>query len=246
MQYTILTYNIAHCIDFHRRHEDPKPVDVKNTADEIAKYNASVVGLNEVYAGEKEEFNKQTEKLANGAKFPFFEFAKGHEFEWAEIGNSLLSKYPLKNIQKIPVSAPTEEERLQNETAWYEDRVILQATVQAETPFDILVTHFGLNGQEKKRMITALLSIIGARTRPLILLGDFNERPNSAILAPLYRCLQSAAAVVGKTDATFPSWKANRTIDYIFVSDEFKVLDYEVGKKIVSDHLPVKAVVELR
>jgi endonuclease/exonuclease/phosphatase family metal-dependent hydrolase len=245
MNYTILTYNIAHCIDFNRRNENPKPVDIQKTAKEIARWQADVVALNEVYTGEKEEFNNQTEKLANGANFPFCEFAQGCNFEWAQIGNSVLSKYPLTDIQKIPVLAPTEEERFPNETQWYEDRVILKATVGAEKPFDILATHFGLNGQEQTRMMQALLKILDNRTRPIVLLGDFNARPHTEILKPLYERLQSTADIMGNTDKTFPSWDSDRTIDYIFVSSEFKVLDYEVGKEIVSDHLPVKAVVEL-
>lgn len=245
MQYTILTYNIAHCIDFSRRAENPKPVDVQKTAKEIARWQADVVALNEVYTGEKEEFHNQTQKLANGGGFPFYQFAKGYDFAWAQIGNAVLSKYPLTDIQKIPVLAPTEEERLPNETQWYEDRVILKGTVGAEKPFDILATHFGLNGQEQARIVQALLNIIDNRTRPLVLLGDFNALPHAETLKPIYERLQSTADVMGNTDNTFPSWGADRTLDYIFVSNEFKVLDYQVGKEIVSDHLPVKAVVTL-
>ena len=246
MKYTVATYNIQHCADSSRRAEKPLPVDVEKTGAYINRLQADVVGLNEVFStGGQEEFCNQTEKLAKIAGYAYAEFAKGKTFDWAEIGNALLSKYPLTDIQKIPVLAPTEEERFPNETQWYEDRVILKATVNAESPFDILVTHFGLNGQEQMRMMDVLLPLIDKCKRPFILLGDFNVMPSNGILQPLYARLRSTADVAQDTSYTFPSWGTDRTIDYIFVSKEWKVLAYEVGNEVVSDHLPVKTILQL-
>ena len=244
------TYNIEHCAD-HTVPFDASNRPVVNVDKMVALLNElgyDIVGLNEVYEKSSSEgLCEQSRKLAKGFGAVDYVFGLGKEFEWKDIiGNTVLSKYPILEKEVVHVLAPTEDERNPEEKEWYEDRVIVRTTIDVGQKIDFISTHFGLNRLEKQRMMEALLKIIDKEDKPFVLCGDFNAQPESDILAPLFERLQSAAKVTGKQqELTWSSYDPKLTIDYIFLSKEFKVLEFEVVKTILSDHYPLYAVVEL-
>lgn len=252
MELTFATYNICHCANFKDWDRKTSPlVSIEKTAEVLKDINADVVGLNEAYDDSigREDFRKQTEKLAKLCGVNDCVFAKGKKFDWGDvIGNSILSKYKIVKVETYPVPAPTEEERNPEEKNWYEDRVIVKATIDIGREINVMSTHFGLNPLEKKRIVAKLTEILDSDDRPFVLMGDFNALPHREILQPIYDRLQSAADVMGKTNVfTWASFEPLHTLDYIFLSKEFKVVEYEVLDVIVSDHRPVytKAVIEV-
>ncbi len=250
MEIKLATYNISHCIDYGSAEGDIDSwtkVDLPKAANLIKDLSVDIIGMQEVYDGIAEDTSRQIEKLADGADYAYYKFAKGCVFPWKDIiGNGIMSKYPIKSFEAIPVLAPAIEERDPNETEWFEDRVILKATVDVGRDIDIITTHFGLNPSEKERMRKALTDLLDNRKNPVILMGDFNAEPHSEVLKPYYDRLKSAADIMGHTDdLTFSSYKPYLTLDYFFLSDEFKVTSYEVVKEVVSDHFPVTITVEI-
>ncbi len=246
MKLTVGTFNACHCADFSSKRGDELPVDVKKSASLISE--TDITGVNELY--EKSDnplLRNQTERLAKESGHKYAEFGFGTEFEWGDsIGNAVLSKYPIVGIEKIAVPAPTKEERRAEETDWYEDRIIVKATIDVGVKIDYISTHFGLNLLEQERMVKRLTEIIDKSENPIVLCGDFNSAPHSDILKPIYSRLRSAADEVGKTNEfTLDSYNPYITLDYIFVSKQFRVLSYDVTKKIVSDHFPIKAEIEI-
>jgi endonuclease/exonuclease/phosphatase family metal-dependent hydrolase len=242
------TYNIQHCLDNTVPIDGPNAVRVDKVAALLIEIGYEIVGLNEVYEkGPDDRYCDQAPKLAKLCGAKDYVFGLGKEFEWKDIiGNAVLSKYPIVGQEIIPVPAPTEEERNPEEKSWYEDRVIVKTTIDVGQKIDFISTHFGLNRLEQQRMIAALLKIIDNEDKPFVLCGDFNALPESDILSPLFERLQSAAKETGKQqDFTWASYDPQRTLDYIFLSKEFKVLEFEVVKTVLSDHLPLRAVVEL-
>ena len=247
MKIKLATYNISHCQDFYCNRDENAPVNIPKTAEFIKSFNADIVSLNEVYSSSaNEEYNMQTEKLAQITGHPYFVQAEGKAFSWGTIGNAVLSKFPLSEFKAVPVLAPTEEEKRADENDWYEDRVVLYSKVKAEEKeFIVIATHFGLNRLEQERMINALCKIIDEAKLPIILMGDFNALPHSDILLPIYDRLISCADIMNNKEYTFPSFEPDRTLDYIFVSKEIEVESFEVGREIVSDHLPCIAVLDI-
>ncbi|MBR2375725.1 MAG: endonuclease/exonuclease/phosphatase family protein [Clostridia bacterium] len=250
MKLKVGTYNVQHCSD------NTVPVDELNRpivrVDKIAQLlkdlGVEIVGLNEVYGkGPEEAYCDQARKLAEYFGAESYVFGQSKEFEWGDtIGNAVLSRYKIVDVQFYPVLEPTADERRENETSWYEDRVIVKATVDVGREICFLSTHFGLNGLEKERIVEKLVEVIDAETRPIILCGDFNVLPDQEYLKPIYQRLQSAADVVGKRSVmTWASFAPQLTIDYIFVSKEFTVKDYEVVDVVLSDHRPLWAELEL-
>lgn len=248
MKLVLGTYNIQHCGDNSIRTGEDLPVNMENTASMLNEMNCDIFGLNEVYEkGPGEEFCSQAKKLSELTDREHFVYGQGKEFEWGDIiGNAVFSRFPIVETELIPVPAPAEEERRPGENDWYEDRVIVKATVDVGRKITFFSTHFGLNRQEKERMVAKLAELLDAEEYPCVLCGDFNERPHSEVLKPIYDRMKSAADVMGATDVlTWASFAPQVTIDYIFVSKEFKVLSYQVPERIVSDHRPVRAEAEL-
>ncbi|MBR2376065.1 MAG: endonuclease/exonuclease/phosphatase family protein, partial [Clostridia bacterium] len=226
---------------------------VANTAAVINGLQADVVGLNEVYEyfSEREESCKQAQKLAKLCNAKDFTFGLGAAYDWdgsvGVIGNAILSKYKILKVEKFPVLSPRKWERDPNEPDYYENRIVIKATIDVGREINVICTHFGLVKSEQRLMMETLVKILDEDDRPCVLLGDFNAAPHSEILQPLYDRLQSAADVVGKTDEpTWASFDPQRTLDYIFVSKHFKVQEYEVLDILLSDHRPVRSVVDLQ
>ena len=244
------TYNIQHCSDNTVPFDENGHlvVRVDKTAEMLNKLKLDIVGLNEVYEkGPGEEYCNQTETLAKYFGTDQYVFGLGKEFEWkVTIGNAVLSRYKILSSEIFNVPAPNEGERLPEEKEWFEDRVIVKTMIDVGREICFISTHFGLNGSEQRRMVNKLVEILDEVKVPCVLCGDFNVEPDSEYLKPIYERMQSAADLCGKRyELTWSSFDPKLTIDYMFFSKEFKILNFEVVKEILSDHRPVWAEVEL-
>ena len=245
------TYNVQHCSDntvpFD---ENNRPVvRVDKTAQMLKKMKVDIIGLNEVYdKGPGEEYCHQTEKLADYFGTDQYVFGLGKEFEWKDIiGNAVLSRYKIVDSEIIHVPAPAESERSPEEKEWFEDRVIVKTIIDIGRQICFISTHFGLNKSEQERMCKKITQILDEVNMPCVLCGDFNVSPDSEYLKPIYERMNSAAEVMGKKNVlTWSSFNPKLTLDYIFFSKEFKVLNFEVVDEILSDHRPLWAELELR
>lgn len=75
---------------------------------------------------------------------------------------------------------------------------------------------------------------------PYIVMGDFNDTPNSYAVNTLGEGLKSAFAEKGSGwGVTYYSKFPKLQIDHILVNPQFEVLNYEAIDKRVSDHRPV-------
>lgn len=249
MKLNVGTYNIAHCSDMNLWSKNHDVVSVERMTKVVARLDAEIVGLNEVYSeGGDPEMLNQTEKIAGYLGWDNFVFAEGKHFDWnATIGNAIVAKHKILSAEKFPVIAPVGDERLPGENEWYEDRVILKTVIDVNgTQVTVISTHFGLNGEEHKRMIAKLVPVIDAVKGPLVLMGDFNVQPDNPVLAPLYERLTSVGEATGqKFVPTFDCFHPDITIDYIFCSKHFTPVSFTVLPVIQSDHLPLRATLEL-
>ena len=243
----VATFNISHCQDFSITTADDAPVNIEKYAKYIDEMDADVLVLNEVYfKGVEDCFNEQVKKLNVYEKYPYTAEGVGKDLGWATIGNAILSKYPIEKVECLSVLAPDEAERRVGENEWYEDRVVVCVTLNVKgKQVRVMGTHFGLNVLEKERMLQVLCPKIDDADMPVILMGDFNARPHTDILMPLYKRLVSCADVLKNTDYTFSSFEPYCAIDYIFASKNIEVKGFEVKKDILSDHRACCAILEL-
>lgn len=235
MKLKIMTFNIQHCLNYIERF-----IDFPLFAKTIADSGADIVGLNEVRGkGANPHYEAQTEILAKSSGYPYRYFAKAIDFDGCNpYGNAVLSKYPIIKAETVGIPDPT----VKKYDGYYETRCIAKLTVDVGEPLTVLVTHFGLNRDEHENARDTILTNLSDKR--CVLMGDFNVRPDSDILDPIRASMKDTAT--GRGDMfSFPSDKPDRKIDYIFVSNDIKVLSAEIPALTVSDHRPHTAEIEL-
>ncbi|NCU27062.1 hypothetical protein EOM86_10145 [Candidatus Nomurabacteria bacterium] len=99
----------------------------------------------------------------------------------------------------------------------------------------VYTTHFGA------QKVQALSDV----NSPKVLMGDFNLLPESPILDQIRILMADTADIFDKPKLSYPSDNPVRKIDYIFVSDDIKVLEADIPAVIASDHRPHTALIDL-
>lgn len=223
----IMTFNVQHFENMNTG-----KIDYDAFADAIRALGADVVGLNEVYV---DQVGAMAERLG---WFPFF--AKGCLIHDTPFGNGILSRFPLKTAEAIPVPDPDPR----GYDGYYETRCVLKCTVDVHGALlTVLCTHFGLNPDEAENAVKTVLSAI--EDRRCVLMGDLNLLPEDPILFPLRQRMTDTAPLLGTEDLSFPSDAPDRKIDYIFVSADIGIRAAEIPPLVLSDHRPYSAEIEL-
>lgn len=229
----ILTYNVKHC-----ENQLTNEVDYNAVADAIKSMQPDIVGLNEINdEGTGLEFDAQTEILSKltGLKHHFF--GQATTKTGGPYGNGFLSKYPIKNIEVIPIPDPEEK----TGTALYETRSIIKAKLS--NGLTVMVMHFGLNQDEKENAFATLLANLP--TEKCIVMGDFNIIPDNELLDQLDGKLVDVATITDDDLFTHKADNPDKKIDYIFVTPDIEIISAEVPNIVTSDHRPLTAVVNI-
>lgn len=92
-----------------------------------------------------------------------------------------------------------------------------------------------------ENQIKNIIPYISGSKHPVILAGDLNAVPNSYEYQQILYWLNDSYHKVGKSSGTsFHDFKYPLRLDYIFSSDEFLPVKYEVRREVrISDHYPV-------
>lgn len=253
MKLKIMTYNIAsgHTFEHVKSAEEAsgrQPYDLSKCAGVIASIAPDICGMNEVdnYMS-RSGWVSQTEQIGEHTGMKGF-FGKAISFDSepkGEYGNAVLSKFPILEAEAISIPDPERKD----EHAYYETRGVTRVKLDVNgTPVTVLQTHFGLAISEQQNAQMTLLKLLDQTEGPVILMGDFNIRPNNFLLNPIRERLQDTAALADGYFKTFPSCPSNYPdckIDYVFVSSHFKPLRLEIPQTKASDHLPYVVEVEL-
>jgi len=232
----IASYNIQSC----RNHPDRNQIDAHFSANVINEYMPDIIGLNEVSSGKI--YGEQPKELAEIIGYPYYFYAPILEFPGRLYGNGIISKYPIKNAEMIPIPDP----EVKDEDAYYETRCVLKAEIDVLGGITVLVSHFGLANSEKKNAVKTVCEILGLNPEKTLLMGDFNVTPDCEYLNPIKDVLNDTASGYDESKLlSWPSDEGQRKIDYIFASKDFKVLNTEVSVTIGSDHKMIVADLEL-
>ena len=228
----IMTFNTQHCKNYVEGN-----IDFEIMAEAIQTCEPDIVGLNEMFeSGEDPDFVAQVEKLRVLTGMKYCYFAKAIDLKKGSYGNGFLSNIPIVKVETIAVPDPDPR----GYDGYYETRCILKA--ELEGGITILVSHFGLNPDEKENAVKAAVSSLA--DKKCILMGDFNMKPDNPILAPIYEAMQDTAKVFDEEKFSFPSDKPDRKIDYIFASPDAKIIEADIPAIVASDHRPLIATVE--
>lgn len=151
-------------------------------------------------------------------------------------GNALLTRHLIREVRTYDVSV-----------ARREPRGILDVDLDlGGHALRVLVTHLGLGSRERRRQVRRLLQAVAEhRDEPVVILSDFNE------WFPWRHSLRLMHSRLGKAPApnTFPSIWPLMALDRIWTAPRRNLVSLAAHDsplaRIASDHLPLKAVIEL-
>ena len=229
-QCVVASYNIHRCVGLDGRCDPERVVRV------IEELKPDIVGLQEVESrlGETPEIH-QLNYIAEETGF--------HAIAGSTIlrpdshyGNALLTRHVALEVRTHDVSISGRE-----------PRGILDVDLDVHGQrLRVLVTHFGLGPRERRRQARMLLQAVAAHPdEPVVILSDFNEWFRWS------RPLRWMHSRLGKPPApnTFPSAWPLMALDRIWVAPRGNLVSVTAHSsalsRIASDHLPLRASVEL-
>lgn len=237
MDVKIGTFNILHGRDYmHYLATGEEVIDLMKVSDAIKTMGLDICGLNEVRNQENVEgLCNQARVIAENIGY-CYAFGKAINSKGGEYGNALISRYPIEDVEFIPITVP-KETRTGNK--YYEDRVLIAAKMSIDKqPLTVLVTHFGLNGDEQAEAIRVVKEYISKCTDPIVFMGDLNLCPASECYGQLSSVFKDTAETLTGEASTYPCPHPKYKIDYIFCNDRCRVTGAYVPEINVSDHRP--------
>ncbi|WP_062105958.1 endonuclease/exonuclease/phosphatase family protein [Bacillus niameyensis] len=235
----IMSYNIHHGEGLD------EVLSLERIAKIIRDEKATIVGLQEVDRnfGERSDFQDQAKELAKLLDYHYVYAANidiAHtdgQAENQQYGNAILSMYPIKDSENIPLTS-------------YEDepRGLLRALIDVcGTQLHVFNTHLSLESRSKREQVKEIVEWTKNFEGSKVLIGDFNSEPDS----------EEIQALLGKSDlidcfediadnASYPSDNPEIRIDYIFASRQLEILNQSALMREGSDHLPIIAEMKFR
>jgi endonuclease/exonuclease/phosphatase family metal-dependent hydrolase len=238
----VMTYNVHSCIGMDGK------LAPERIARVIARYAPDVVALQELDVGRaRTEGMDQAHLIARCLEMDFH-FHPAMYIEEESYGDAILSHLPMRLVKAGALPGLSGKPRL-------EPRGALWVAVELDgVEHHVLNTHLGLLPRERRVQAEALLGPgwLGHPDcrGPVVLCGDFNALPSSAVCRRLRTRLHDAQIELEghRPRRTFSGRFPTARIDHVFVDPAIEVLDIEVPDtelaRVASDHLPLIA--ELR
>ena len=236
LEIKVLSYNVHHC----NPPSKPGLIDVPGIAKVINNSNADIVGLQEIDVNnERSGMNlDQAAKLAELTEMKFY-FSKGIDYKGGAYGTAILSKYPISEMETIPLpqEVGTEQRTLSVLTVDLpENKKVRFGNIHLDYTSDA-------NALIQAKAITAYFE---KEELPIILVGDFNVEATSLTMAHFGRTFTRTCEQ--GCPNTIPVINPRKTIDFIMYSDGFGIqtIFHEVIQEhYASDHLPVFAKIKM-
>lgn len=265
--FSIVTYNIGYLSGMTNNLPVAKPkslfdANLKKVLSETKKINPDIIAFQEIDYDASRSFNiNQEEEIANlGYGFrakainwdkrylPFPYWPISMHFGKVVSGQSVISKYPLKEQQRVVLQRVADAPFHRN--AFYLERLaqIVKVTLNKQ---EIVLINIHLEAFDKETRVKQFDEVLKLFNQykekyPTILLGDFNSeaRDKDAIIQKMFALKDVGNAALNKLtiENTFDSKEPSKRIDYIFYTKNS--IEYISGKVLnefeqASDHLPV-------
>ncbi|MTI53990.1 endonuclease/exonuclease/phosphatase family protein [Geosporobacter ferrireducens] len=210
--------------------------NLNDVAKVIRDHNVDIVGLQEVDKSVyRSRFEDQIQKLAEELDM-HYAYGSNIRILGAEYGNAILSKYPIESFENVILPGNRKEKR----------GLLMSKIRVEEEEVNFLVTHLGLNREERKKQMQAIDQFIRFLGNRVILVGDFNTTDSNIDFFNFKKYLIDTAEVFeNQYQHTYDGFVFKSRIDYIFTTQDFRTMYYEVLDMDISDHFPVIAQLEL-
>ncbi|CAL2075223.1 endonuclease/exonuclease/phosphatase family protein [Tenacibaculum sp. 190524A02b] len=272
--YSIVTYNIGYLSGMTNNRAVEKTKELFDTnlntvITQVQKTNPDIIAFQEIdyNAARSYEVNQEEEIAKLGYNYvarginwderylPFPYWPPSMHFGKVVSGQSILSKYPLKDYERIVLERVEDSPFYRD--AFYLERLLQVAKVAIEGK-EVVVLNTHLEAFDKKTRVKQLNKVIGvfkkyAKSYPTILLGDFNSDPKykEPAIQKVFDLpnIGNAAYSNNNYELTFDTEKPFERLDYIFYTKN--TIEYVSGNVLkefgkASDHLPVEMKFKLK
>jgi endonuclease/exonuclease/phosphatase family metal-dependent hydrolase len=239
-QLKLLTYNI-HCgIGVDRCY------DLRRIETILGEEQADLIALQEMDCGvSRTAYQDQCGYLADRLSMNHF-YCATRAVETGEFGLAVLSPFHLVHKHKYDISYHPDRE----------PRYCLRVDVEVEpgAVLHVFNCHLGLATRERRyqrqQMLSEAILLSEDLRHPVILMGDFNDRPFTVVHYQLRRHFKDVFNALGKWwGPTFRAGPFPLRLDHIYVSPDIHVVNCRVRRdklaRIASDHRPVISQVEV-
>jgi endonuclease/exonuclease/phosphatase family metal-dependent hydrolase len=192
-----------------------------------------IVGLQESDPGSwRSGFTNQTHYLAERGGFDYWSHQPNRRVgSVASSANGLLSKLEPVEVTDHPLPG-----RISG-------RGVLMAQFGAgDEGFTIAIAHLSLGTQSRRSQLAFIAELLHDHPHA-VLMGDFNCMPDRPEMETLYkrtRLLPPSCMV-----PTFPSWRPQRAIDHILVTEALAPRELQAFPAALSDHLALSVVLDV-
>ena len=228
----ILAYNVRHGAGMD------DSVDLRRAAAVINEVRPDVVALQEI-----DSVTSRTGHVDQAARLGALTnmravFGGFMDYRGGQYGMAVLSRHPILSStnHRLPDGQ--------------EPRTALAVTIQIEgmpTPLVVVGIHLYATEGERLAQARRLTEIFQGEQRPVVLVGDFNSKPGTAVIERLAQYWSIPAK--DSEPLTFPADAPDREIDYVMLrpATRFEVLEMRVIDEVLaSDHRPVLLVARWR
>ncbi len=239
----VLVYNI------HAGKDAAGTPNLRQVADLVRSTRADLVMLQEVDRGTRRSGNvDQLQALIDGARLRGA-FGRTLDYDGGTYGIAMLSRGGFLFDDTLPLQVTPAQARAGGS---HEPRgVLLTVTPTAAGRLYAMTTHLDASREDRYRRQEAaeLVAVVKARLSndtPVLLGGDFNSEPDSAVQQRFRAAgLRDAWAECGHGDGfTYPADKPVKRIDYLFLTATLRCTDARVIDTRASDHRPLLVTVQ--
>jgi endonuclease/exonuclease/phosphatase family metal-dependent hydrolase len=235
----VLTYNIHSAIGKDRRY------DLQRVTELLKEERPDVAALQELDCRMfRTSYDDQSAQLASALGSNSF-FCPTRPIEKGAWGLAVLSPFPVLHKREYDVSFARREPR-------FCYRVDVEVAPGAM--LHVFNCHLGLATRERsfqrRQMLSEAILLSEDLHHPVLLMGDFNDKPISVVHRGLREHFKDAFNAVGKRwGPTFRVGPLPIRLDHIYTSPDIRVLDCWVRKdelaRVASDHFPLLANIEV-
>jgi len=187
----------------------------------LKKEDADMIGIQEIH--ENQRYGRQVTALKKALDMDVH-YGPSLSIDDGQYGIASFSKYPI--IHRNQVFLPT----------YKEPRSLIDSQLQIyhDQQIHLLNTHLSLHKKTRKKQLNHIKAYLESLRVPFILMGDFNTP-----FLKLHEIFLTDAAIPLKKEHLSTMMLSKKRIDYIFVSDHFHVINYQIHPVRMSDHYPV-------
>lgn len=206
-------------------------IDMNAVADIVNANNPDFLVIREIDSETTRSSGKDLPKiLSELITMPNYIFADAQAYQGGKYGTVVYSKFPVISSKKQQLYANVTEQGPLG---------ILEVKINDNQKLIFAGTHLNATATRRDPQAIELVNIMDAYTDPVIVAGNFNDKP---ITGPVYTTFASKFSFPCVTcPPNFPKAAPATNSDMVIFkpSDRFRVVSHSVGTVATGDHLPV-------